>query len=153
MKDNTIFQPILQTRHIGALSILLVCVALTLSAKPMREQKGMKPFGPPWHAPGSFSSKKNPLSGDRSSIKKGKKLYKAACVACHGTRGNGHGPAAIALPIHAGDFTDSKFMRAQSDGSVFWKISEGRGTMPPFKAAFNETDRWNLVNYIRTLAR
>jgi len=146
-------QPFLLRCTLGTLLFTLVCSAVVFAAKPMRERAGMKPFGPSWHAPGSAASKKNPISSDKASIKKGKKLYSAACVACHGTKGNGHGPAAIALPIHAGDLTDSKFMRAQSDGTIFWKMSEGRVTMPPFKAVYSETDRWNLVNYIRTLAK
>lgn len=112
-----------------------------------------KPMGPPWNAPGSAASKKNPVPADKASIKKGKKLYDSACMACHGTTGKGNGAAAIALPIHPGNLTDSARMKAQSDGALFWKISEGRETMPPFKASFGETDRWNILNYIRTLAK
>ncbi len=112
-----------------------------------------KPMGPPWNAPGSAASKKNPVSSDKSSIRKGKKLYKAACLPCHGPSGKGNGAAAVALPIHPGNLTDEKRMKGQSDGAIFWKMSEGRETMPPFKASFSETDRWHILNYVRTLAK
>ena len=36
--------------------------------------------------------------------------------------------------------------------AVFWKISEGNSPMPAFQEAYNETQRWTLVTYVRTLA-
>jgi mono/diheme cytochrome c family protein len=41
---------------------------------------------------------------------------------------------------------------AESDGELFWKISNGRGAMPPWKH-LPENDRWDIVNYIRTLQK
>ncbi|MFK5923561.1 MAG: c-type cytochrome [Verrucomicrobiota bacterium] len=131
-----------------------IVAALTLSAAfAATTYAADKPMGAPWNAPSSASSKKNPVSADKASVRKGKKLYKAACLPCHGARGKGNGAAAVALPIHPGNLTDSKRMKGQSDGAIFWKMSEGRGPMPPFKAAFSDTDRWNILNYIRTLAK
>ena len=43
-------------------------------------------------------------------------------------------------------------MWQETDGELFWKISEGKTPMPGFGKEFSETDRWLLVNYIRTLA-
>ncbi len=130
---------------LGALTLSMAFVGAVHAAD--------KPMGPPWDAPSSASSKKNPVSADKASLRKGKKLYKAACLPCHGATGKGNGAAAVALPIHPGNLTDSKRMSGQSDGAIFWKMSEGRGPMPPFKASFSDTDRWNILNYIRTLAK
>lgn len=44
-----------------------------------------------------------------------------------------------------------KAVQAQTDGELFWKISNGRGAMPPWNS-LSEKDRWSLVRYIRSLA-
>jgi len=42
-------------------------------------------------------------------------------------------------------------VKAQTDGALFWKISEGRSPMVSWKS-LSETQRWELVNYIKTFA-
>lgn len=39
----------------------------------------------------------------------------------------------------------------QSDGALFWKMTHGRGNMPPFKEALSENQRWQLVSFIRKI--
>ncbi len=36
--------------------------------------------------------------------------------------------------------------------AIFWKISEGNSPMPAFQEAFSDEQRWDIVNYVRTLA-
>jgi len=44
--------------------------------------------------------------------------------------------------------------QSQSDGSLFYKTSEGRDDMPSFKKKIpDQDDIWNLVNYVRTLKK
>jgi mono/diheme cytochrome c family protein len=43
-------------------------------------------------------------------------------------------------------------VQAESDAVLFCKISDGRGAMPPWKH-LSEKDRWEIVNYIRTLKK
>ena len=71
-------------------------------------------------------------------------------MTCHGPNGKGDGPAAAALPPpKPADWTSSK-LAGESDGELFWKISNGRGPMPSWKH-LPETDRWSVVYYIRSL--
>jgi hypothetical protein len=43
-------------------------------------------------------------------------------------------------------------VQAKSDGSIFLTISNGvEGKMPPLNENLLVTDRWDLVNFIRTL--
>ena len=71
-------------------------------------------------------------------------------MTCHGASGKGDGAAAAALPPpKPADWTSAK-VQAETDGELFWKITNGRGAMPPWKH-LPEKDRWELVNYIRTL--
>ena len=83
-------------------------------------------------------------------MKEGGAIYTANCTPCHGTKGRGDGPAAAALDPKPADHT-SAVMRSETDGSLFYKISEGRKPMPQYKTTFTEKQRWELVDYIRTL--
>ena len=49
------------------------------------------------------------------------------------------------------DWTSAKLAK-ETDGELFWKISNGRGPMPPWKH-LPDQERWELVNYIRTLQK
>ncbi|MEA3446562.1 MAG: cytochrome c [Bacteroidota bacterium] len=98
---------------------------------------------PLWEVPPEANEIENPVEADKMSIDEGSSLFKTQCVACHGAGGKGDG----ALP--SADLT-SKIFSDQSDGAIFYKIQNGRGTMPAFKALGDDAV-WNLVNYIRTL--
>ncbi len=105
-----------------------------------------------WTAPPFAANKKNPVPSDAKSIAAGKKVYLANCLACHGTQGKGDGPAAAQLQKTPGDLSSDKVQK-QTDGALFWKISEGRKPMPTFKKLLSENQRWQVINYVRTLAQ
>jgi mono/diheme cytochrome c family protein len=99
-----------------------------------------------WKAPADAKAMKNPVKG----VGNAKKNVETNCVTCHGPGGKGDGAAAAALPPpKPADWTSSK-VASESDGELFWKITNGRGAMPPWKH-LPEKDRWEIVNYIRTL--
>lgn len=99
-----------------------------------------------WQAPASAKPMKNPVKG----VGNAKKNIDTNCVPCHGPQGKGDGPAAAALPPPKPADWTSKKVQSETDGELFWKISNGRGAMPPWKH-LPEKDRWEIVNYIRTL--
>lgn len=103
-----------------------------------------------WNAPASAAAKKNPFAGNAAAAAEGKKTFMMTCATCHGTTGRGDGPAASALNPKPANYT-TKAISAESDGSLFWKLSEGRGAMVPFKSTYSEKQRWELITYIRTL--
>jgi mono/diheme cytochrome c family protein len=98
-----------------------------------------------WEAPAAEKAKKNPEKGVGSA----KKSVDTNCASCHGASGKGDGPAAAALNPKPADWTSDKVQK-QTDGELFWKITNGRGPMPPWKH-LPEKERWEIVNYIRTL--
>ena len=104
-----------------------------------------------WNAPPRAARKKNPIASDEKSIAAGKDLYITFCLPCHGPTGKGDGPAAKALEKSPGNLSNSK-MWDQTDGALFWKLTEGRSPMPSFDKTLTEEQRWQVVNYIRTLA-
>lgn len=102
-----------------------------------------------WHAPAPDKAKKNPVAGGAKAVEAGKKVAQVNCVLCHGDSGKGNGPGAAALNPKPADWT-SKRVQDESDGELFWKISNGRGPMPSWKH-LPEADRWSVVHYIRSL--
>ena len=100
-----------------------------------------------WTAPADAKNTKNPEKGTDL----GKKSVETNCVPCHGPSGKGDGPAAAALTPKPANWTSDK-IKKETDGELFWKISNGRGPMPPWKH-LPDKERWQIVNYIRTLQK
>jgi mono/diheme cytochrome c family protein len=105
-----------------------------------------------WKAPASADAKKNPLTADAETLAAGKATYVKECQSCHGKGGKGDGPSAAQLDKPAGNFTTAA-TQGQSDGALYWKVSEGKKPMPSFKKKLNETQIWQSVVYIRTLKK
>lgn len=93
----------------------------------------------------------NPVPPDEISIERGRILYSVNCAMCHGPNGEGDGVVGGALinrPANlTGDVTQSK-----SDGTLFLTLSNGiEGKMPALNENLSVRDRWDLVNFMRTL--
>ena len=104
-----------------------------------------------WKAPARAAKKKNPIAADEKSVGAGKLVYSGQCMSCHGPAGRGDGPAAKDLNPKPRNLSDP-VIQSQTDGSMFWKITEGKKPMPTFEKLIGENDRWNVINYVRTLA-
>lgn len=107
-----------------------------------------------WEVPAKYKTMKNPTDPkDKESAAEGKALYAKQCVSCHGKKGLGDGSKAAELKGDLGDFSSSEFQK-QTDGELFYKITEGRDDMKPFKKKIPEDeDRWLVVNFLRTLKK
>jgi mono/diheme cytochrome c family protein len=113
------------------------------------EQPGSKEK---WTAPAAEARKKNPVAVSESTLAAGQKIYLKRCVECHGKTGNGDGPDAADLGIHPAKLSDPT-IQEQADGTLFWKITVGKKPMPNYGTRLSPTDRWNVINYLRTLAK
>lgn len=96
---------------------------------------------PTWTAPARAARRTNPLAGRLDAAPGGRKLFHERCATCHGddARGSKKGPDLTAADV-----------QAQSDGALFWKITQGntRGGMPSF-SFLPEPQRWQLVLHVR----
>jgi|GEM_PF-1805873 len=123
---------------------LTVLLGLSFSADLASAQQ------PEWKVPSRSARKRNPLPDQAAIVAKGKVLYTAHCVSCHGTTGVGDGTAASGLEVPVGDLT-SKKTQGQSDGALFWKITTGRAPMTAFGDSLSVEERWQVVRYLRAL--
>ena len=132
-------------KALGTLLALLVLTLVTVGG----EQPGSTER---WTAPAAEARKKNPVAANESSLAAGQKIYLKRCAACHGKTGNGDGPDAADLGIHPAKLSDP-VTRAETDGELFWKITVGKKPMPNYASRLSATDRWNVINYLRSLAK
>jgi putative copper resistance protein D len=88
-----------------------------------------------------------------ASIGIGLRLYQDNCAICHGVNGRGDGPVGRQLRRRPADLT-APHTAAHTVGDLFWWISHGiRGSaMPGFEDRVSETERWDLINFLRTLS-
>lgn len=105
----------------------------------------------PWEAPRSADELKNPRSGDAKAKDEGEDVFLTYCWSCHGEDGSGNGPASKTVDPRPANLT-ALVVQQQTDGAIFWKISNGRNDMTPYQSVLSESQRWALVNYIRTLS-
>lgn len=124
-------------------AVLIASTAVALSEEQSKQK---------WSVPAAEAQKKNPVAANESSLAAGRKIYLKTCASCHGKTGDADGPAVIELNIHPAKLSDPT-VATQSDGTLFWKITTGKKPMPGYGKRLSETDRWNLVNYVRTLSK
>lgn len=107
----------------------------------------------------------NPVPADEISTSRGAELYAIHCQMCHGEGGQGNGTIAVFLVKKKPANLTSELVQSKSDGSLFLTISNGifnpnsslfpdvqfSGQMPPLNENLTVRERWDVVNYIRTL--
>jgi cytochrome c len=105
-----------------------------------------------WVAPEYSNSLKNPFVGNVKATNEGKEIYNQMCVLCHGLKGQGNGEAGLTLQPHPANFLALN-VKSQSDGAIFWKITNGKAPMATYFELLTDDQRWKLVNYIRELEK
>jgi copper transport protein len=96
----------------------------------------------------------NPIPPNFDSLAAGQELYEANCFPCHGTSGAGDGPVGITLNPPPADLTVHTAPGVHPDGQLYEWVTNGfpGSVMPTFGDILSDEERWNVVNYIRTLA-
>ena len=105
-----------------------------------------------WNVPAVAKKMRNPVPATESAIDEGMFVYSKNCKSCHGENGDGKGDCAPELSVMPSDFTNAAEISRLSDGELFWKITHGHKPMPAFEDRLNDTERWQVVDYIRTFA-
>lgn len=110
------------------------------------------PVEGPAYIPG-MGAPTNPVEADPASVTRGAQLYAIHCQMCHGVKGEGNGQlAAFLTPFRPANLT-LPVIQTKSDGSLFLTISLGvTGRMPALNENLLVRERWDVVNFLRTLA-
>jgi len=93
----------------------------------------------------------NPVKPTPESIAAGKKVYSFDCAQCHGA--NGDGKTEVAKDLNIPDLTDPARLKDRTDGELFYILKNGHDTMPAEGHRVKPEQLWDLVNYLRSLAR
>jgi len=97
---------------------------------------------------------RNPVAATAESLAAGKQAYQRRCASCHGTTGEG-GPGNDLIPA-APSLVDDQWEHGSTDGAIFDNIKNGVGpdfNMVPFKDILKDDEIWNVVNYVRSMAK
>ncbi|NJK96366.1 MAG: cytochrome c [Bacteroidales bacterium] len=92
----------------------------------------------------------NPLPYTRENIERGKKVYQAYCLICHGETGDGKGFLFTSgkYPFPPASLINDK-MRNAPDGEFYHVITVGFGIMSDYGSQIRPDDRWKTIMYIR----
>lgn len=132
--------------------------------KPLPVPAQSIPVEGPAYIPGA-GAPLNPVPADETSIARGAQLYAINCQMCHGDAGQGNGTISAFLVKKKPTDLTSELAQSKSDGSLFLTISNGifnpnntlfpeiefSGQMPALNENLTVRERWDVVNYIRTL--
>ena len=91
------------------------------------------------------------------SVANGAHFYQEACATCHGVGGYGDGPNGKGFKPRPADLT-AKHSADHTVGDLFWWLTHGvrkdgvLTPMPGFGASLDEEERWDMINFLRTLS-
>jgi mono/diheme cytochrome c family protein len=80
----------------------------------------------------------------------GKKIFSAKCVACHGQDGSANTP--VGKSLKAADLL-SPDIQKKSDADFYAQVEKGKGKMPPFGGALNQTQINDVIAYLRQIGK
>ena len=96
---------------------------------------------------------KNPTVDFNSSIKRGKVLFAKNCAKCHGLSGNGYGVVSHGFTTWPRQLWVWYKADSAADSYLYWIIENGKSDMPPWGLILTEDERWDLINYIKTIKK
>jgi mono/diheme cytochrome c family protein len=140
---------------------MLLCTALAASmmcahAEPPPAQCPQPRFT--GKAPPEYYERTNPLPAG-SDLRAAERLYRGdgrgvACATCHGVNGEGSGPLADQFSPPPRNFRCAQTVNGIPDGQLFWIIRFGSpGTSMPAHPRMSDEQAWQMVLYLRQLAR
>jgi len=99
----------------------------------------------------------NPRTRTAESLNRGQWVFQTYCLVCHGEQGEGNGPVSLAGggPFPGIPSLVDPSRPKMTDGAIYGMVVEaqrmGRGLMPRYGDKIHGSDRWDVVNYVRSL--
>lgn len=95
----------------------------------------------------------NPVATDAVSVQRGGTLFSLHCALCHSEDARGEGP----ISDYWGEgrrkppnLTEER-IATMADGAIYGFVSNGFGAMPPLRENLGERERWDVINYLRSV--
>jgi len=110
-------------------------------------------------APDEYYSRSFPLATAAANAKLAEAIFLGEsgsenCALCHGRKGNGKGILANQFDPPPRNFSCARTIADVPDGQLFWIIRFGSsGTAMPPHPALKDEQVWQLVSYLRQLAK
>jgi mono/diheme cytochrome c family protein len=107
-----------------------------------------------WQGSPGAAQTKNPVASTPESVAAGRQIYVRRCASCHAASGEG-GPGNDLIPA-APSLVDDQWDHGSTDGEIFDSIKNGVApdfNMVPFKDTLKDDEIWNVVNYLRSIAK
>lgn len=137
----------------------LVLPALFLLTLPVVPQQTTSNSTAPQNAssysaiPVEATKQSNPVKSTPDSLARAKKWWTLDCEMCHGKNGDGKGETAKDMKLTLADFSDPATLKDHTDGELFYIIKNGHNDMPAEGPRIKAEENWDLVNYVRSLAK
>lgn len=128
-------------------AVLVMAPAVHAQAAPAQGKK------PECKVPEEAAKLANPVKAEAGSIREGRRMFETQCALCHGKAGDGKGELVDSMKLSLSDYRDPNALKAMTDGALFYVLKKGCDQMPGEEGRMKENQMWNLVNYIRSLAR
>jgi mono/diheme cytochrome c family protein len=91
-----------------------------------------------------------PIPATANSLQRGAVLFGTNCAMCHGPGGIGDGKVGAYFSVQPADLTSDR-VQLQTDQQLFLVLTQGRGLMPPMAENLSVTERWDVINHVRSL--
>ena len=102
-------------------------------------------------APTEARRLKSPLAATQENLLAGAEIYGRNCAGCHAFDGKSRTKAAGTMPVRPTDLA-GYLMESMRDGEIYWVVAHGiPKSMPQFGGTLDETQRWQVVQYVRAL--
>lgn len=100
------------------------------------------------------------VPGKHVSVLAGKDIYETFCSVCHGSQGDGRGPAAKNLAVKPRDFTSKDFVIEGREEEIYRtifmgaaKASHGSPLMPEWKTTLSREQVDDVIQYLKTFKK
>ncbi len=139
-------------RVVSALALLCFAASAQEESKPAATAAATTAAAE-FKIPPDAAKAPNPVKPTPTSLAQGKKMYGFDCALCHGKDGDGKGDLAADMNLKLADYRDSAALKDMTDGEMFYIIKNGKGQMTGEADRVKPEEIWNLVNYVRSLAK
>jgi mono/diheme cytochrome c family protein len=140
---------------VSKLALVLPAALFSLAALSAQQPQPPPTVSSPSYAPipAEAAKQPNPIKSSPESLARAQKWWNMDCVMCHNQNGDGKGELAITMKLTIADFTNPATFKDRTDGEIFYIIKTGHLQMPAEGERVKPEENWDLVNYVRSLAK